>query len=586
MTEHNQIARREAMVDHQIRGRGIGSPAVLDAMRRVPREAFVPDNQRNVAYHDTPLPIAANQTISQPYIVALMIEALDLKGGEKQQLAVGGRLVLPVGTDPDSQKLLRITRVSEHEFETENLGAVRFVPLIGEAGWEEPGAGSRRVFGSRGMSAPDQRLVERITQVAEPFDSVDELPLDGLLERIGDSRLVLLGEASHGTSEFYRARQRITRALIEQKGFDFVAIEGDWPDVAHIDHYVRHAGYPPSEWTAFARFPTWMWRNEEVRGFVDWLREYNASRDPGARVAFHGLDLYSLYQSIDAVLEYLEDVDSAAAAAARKDYDCLSPYKPDPAEYGRRVEGADFANCQAPVAAVLHNLQAQQHEYAKHGAERFLNAVQNARLVVSAEAYYRSLYDESHSSWNLRDTHMFDTLEALLAHHGKGSRGVVWAHNSHLGDSRATEMSRRGELNVGHLCRQWFGDAAYLIGFGTNTGTVAAAADWDAPMEIKTLRPVLPESYEWLCHETGLAGFLLSLGQGADSEVRCSLSTPRLQRAIGVIYRPDTERASHYFETELPRQFDEYIWIDHSHAVTTLDSRELKGMPDTYPFGL
>ena len=436
------------------------------------------------------------------------------------------------------------------------------------------------------LAARRKALVDRMIQVAEPFDSVDDLPLDPLLERIGDSQIVLLGEASHGTSEFYRARHRITRALIEEKGFDFVAIEGDWPDVARIDHYVRHAEYPPSEWTAFARFPTWMWRNEDVREFVDWLREHNAGRDPGARVAVHGLDLYSLYQSSEAVIEYLDDVDPNAAAVARERYGCLTPFKPDPANYGRRAGSLGFADCEAAVVDMLEDLHARQGQYAEYGGERFLDAVQNARLVVSAEAYYRSMYYGSDSSWNLRDTHMFETVEALLAHHGEGSRGVIWAHNSHIGDARATEMSRGGQLNIGQLCRQQFGNAAYLIGFGTNSGTVAAASDWDAPMEIKTLRPALYGSYERLCHETGLAGFLLPLGQAADPEVRQGLLKPRLERAVGVIYRPDTERASHYFEAELPRQFDEYIWVDHSRAVTALDSRELTGMPDTYPFGL
>ena len=667
MTDQDQAVRREAMVDYQIRNRGVRSPVVLDAMLKVPREAFVPDELREFAYEDSPLPIAAGQTISQPYIVAMMVEALDLKGGErvldvgtgsgyaaavaaciaekvysieridelaknaqkvlqaegftnievrigdgslgwpdaapfdaiavaagapvvpealKQQLSIGGRLVLPVGPDHEGQKLLRITRVGENEFETEDLAAVRFVPLIGAAGWEAADSRFSDDLSAHSLSAEDQRLVKRIAQVAEPFESVDHLPLEALLERIGDSRLVLLGEASHGTSEFYRARQRITRALIEEKGFDFVAIEGDWPDVARIDHYVRHAEYSQSEWTAFARFPTWMWRNEEVRGFVDWLREYNADQDSDTRVAIHGLDLYSLYSSITVVLEYLDNVDPEMAAFACERYSCLTPFAPNPADYGRQTKNLGLLGCQAAVLDVLHSLQARQHEYAKHDGERFLDAVQNAYLVVSAEAYYRGMYDDSCSTWNLRDTHMFETLEALLAHHGEGSRGVVWAHNSHIGDARSTERTHYGELNIGQLCRERFGDDVYLIGLGTNSGTVAAASDWNEPMEIKTLRPALAESYERLFHQTGQAGFLLPLGRSGDPEVYHGLSKTRLGRAIGVIYRPETERASHYSEAQLPRQFDEYIWVDHSHAITTLDSRELEGMPDMYPFGL
>lgn len=667
MMEHDLTTRREAMVDYQIRARGIDSPAVLDAMGRVPREAFVPDELREFAYNDSPLPIAAGQTISQPFIVAMMVEALNLKGGERvldvgtgsgyaaavlaciadkvysieridelaglaqkallaegftnvevrvgdgslgwpeaapfdainvaagapvvpeelrQQLAIGGRLVLPVGSKQTGQQLLRITRIAEDKFETESLAAVRFVPLIGAAGWEETNPHAKGRFNASSMPPEDQHLVERIAKVVEPFDSVDDLPLEGLLKRIGDSRLVLMGEASHGTAEFYQARQRITRALIEEKDFDFVAIEGDWPDVARIDSYVQHAQSPHSEWTAFARFPTWMWRNEEVLGFIEWLRQYNANLPPSERVAMHGLDLYSPYQSIDAVLEYLDDVDPEMAVFARERYACLAPFKPEAANYGRWAGTPDFAHCEAPVLDVLHAVQSRQHKYAEHGSERFLDAVQNARLVVSAEAYYRLMYDDSYNTWNLRDTYMFETLEALLNHYGEGSRGVVWAHNSHIGDARATDRAQRGELNIGQLCRERFADAAYLIGLGTNSGTVAAASDWGAPMEIKPLNQVLPESYEHLCHATAHAGFLLPLGRSGDPEVRQGLMKSRLGRAIGVIYRPETERASHYYKAILPNQFDEYIWVDHSGAVTKLDSSELEGMPDTYPFGL
>ena len=436
------------------------------------------------------------------------------------------------------------------------------------------------------MPTADKRLIDRIAQVAEAFDSVDHLPLESLLQRIGDSRVVLMGEASHGTSEFYRARQAIARALIEEQGIDFIAIEGDWPDVAHIDHYVRHAEYPPSEWTAFAQFPTWMWRNEEVRSFVEWLREYNSQLEPADRVAVYGLDLYSLDQSIAEVLDYLDNIDPTAAAFARQCYECLTPYRLNPIRYGQWAKMPGFVSCETAVAEVFHMLQTKQLDYEKQGKERYFDALQNARLVVGAEAYYRLMHEQPNNTWNLRDTYMFETIEALLAHHGEDSRCVVWAHNSHIGDARATESAQHGELNIGQLCRERFGEDAYLIGFGTNSGTVAAASDWGAAMEIKTLSHSLPESYERIFHQTGLAGFVLPLAKEGDAKVIHGLSTPRLERAIGVIYRPETERASHYFQAELPRQFDEYIWINHSRAVTTLNSRELEGMPDTYPFGL
>jgi protein-L-isoaspartate(D-aspartate) O-methyltransferase len=398
--------------------------------------------------------------------------------------------------------------------------------------------------------------------------------------------VVLIGEASHGTSEFYRMRARITRELIEQRGFSFVAIEGDWPDAARVDHYVRHAETPPSEWTAFARFPTWMWRNQETRAFVDWLRAHNAPLEPGRRVAFRGLDLYSLYSSIRSVLDYLQDVDPEASAVAQRRYGCLTPWEAEPATYGHAAITGSYRSCEAPVVAVLKDLRRKEQAYAEHDGERFLDAAQNALLVSNAEQYYRIMYYGSRKSWNLRDRHMFDTLLNLLQHHGHASRAVVWAHNSHVGDAGATEMAMRGEFNIGQLCRQRFGDAAYAIGLGTHTGTVAAATDWDGPMLTKTVRPSLERSVERLCHESGTPRFLLPLRPPASGGLRQPLLKPRLERAIGVIYRPETELQSHYFQAVLPRQFDEYIWFDRSRAVTPFVTKELKGMPDTYPFGL
>jgi protein-L-isoaspartate(D-aspartate) O-methyltransferase len=421
---------REDMVEKQVAARHVESEAVLRALRNVPREAFLPERLREFAYEDSPLPIAEGQTISQPYIVALMTEALDLKGGEKvleigtgsgyaaavlgeiaadvytierigplaekaastlkalgyrnvhvveadgtlgwpaaapydaiivaaggpdvpeslkQQLKIGGRLVIPVGTNPRAQELVRVTRTSSDKFQSEDIADVRFVPLIGKEGWapEElpfpPRPRATRLRPAEG------EIVSAIKASSEPFRSIDGADLDPLLDRIGDAKVVLLGEATHGTSEFYRMRARISQALITRKGFRFVAIEGDWPDVARLDHYVRHFEYPPSEWTAFARFPTWMWRNDEMRAFVDWLHAYNAKLAPQERVAIYGLDLYSLYTSIASVLKYLDEVDPASARVARQRYGCLTPWQADPATYGHAALTGAYRTCEGEV---------------------------------------------------------------------------------------------------------------------------------------------------------------------------------------------------------------------------------------------
>jgi len=654
----NFAKRRAEMVDRYIAHRGVRSPVVLAAMRDVAREAFLPQEMGEFAYEDSPLPIAEGQTISQPYIVAMMTEALDLQGGEKvleigtgsgyaaavlsriardvytverigqlaeksaailaklgydnvhvlhgdgtlgwpdhapfdaiivaaggpqvpeslkAQLKIGGRLVIPVGSDRRLQELVRVTRVSKHQYTTQELADVRFVPLVGAEGWSAPGPRTAKMR---------DEVAGVIAKSSEKFAEIESADLEPLLERIGEARVVLIGEATHGTSEFYRMRGRISRALIEHKGFTFVAIEGDWPDAARIDHYVRHFEFPPSEWTAFARFPVWMWRNWEVRRFVDWLRAHNADLPQSDRVAFHGLDLYSLYNSIRSVLDYLDRVDPKAAEVARRRYGCLTPWQADPALYGHATLTGQYQTCEREVTSMLTDLMQKRRAYAEHDGERFLDAMQNARLVANAEQYYRTMYYGSRSSWNLRDSHMFETLKNLLSFHGSGSKAIVWAHNSHVGDSAATEMSARDEYNIGHLCRREFGDASYSIGFGTNKGTVAAASNWDEPMQIKIIRPALAQSYERLCHDTGNAQFLLPLRQVRPATPAAALLQPRLERAIGVIYRPETELQSHYFEAVLPRQFDEYIWFDETSAVSPLRSEELKGLPDTYPFGL
>jgi protein-L-isoaspartate(D-aspartate) O-methyltransferase len=659
------VEKRGQMVEEQIAARGIVDRAVLNAMREVPRELFVPDSAVEFAYEDTPLPIEEGQTISQPYIVALMAATLNLTprdrilevgagsgyaaavlsriaaevyaierhealaevagrrmkalgfdnvhvlhgdgtlgwpehapydaivvaaGGPsvphalRAQLAIGGRLVIPVGTTPRLQQLVRVTRTSQREYQREELGGVQFVPLIGAQGWEEPTSMNAITPAGRRQ----RPIAALLRETAEPIDGIESVRLGPLLDRIGDARVVLLGEATHGSSEFYQMRTRITRELVVHRGFRAVAVEADWPDAARIDRYVRHLPRVSTrQEAAFTRFPVWMWRNQEVQEFVEWLRHHNGEvRDPAHHVSFHGLDLYSLYTSAAAVVRYLEQVDPAAAHVARKRYGCLTPWERDPATYGRAALTGRYRRCEGDVVAALRDLLTRRLEYSRRDGERFLDAAQNARLVADAERYYRTLYYGSTASWNLRDQHMFDTLESLLTFHGPESKIVVWEHNSHVGDAAATEMAARGEHNVGHLCRGAHRGRAYLVGFGTDRGTVAAASDWDAPLEIKDVRPAHAESYERLCHDAAVPAFLLPLRYPAREAVREELLPPRLERAIGVIYRPESELASHYFQASLPGQFDEYVWFDRTVAVTALGRVPEAGMPETYPFGL
>ena len=659
------------MVDLQLAARGISDPRVLDAFRQVPREDFLPPGLGEFAYKDAPLPIGDGQTISQPYIVALTIEALALSGNErvleigtgsgyaaavlsrlarqvftierleplatvarerlsrlgyrnvevlegdgtlgwpahapydaiavaaggpevpralKEQLAMGGRLVIPVGIDESSQVLVRVTREGVSDYREEPLTEVRFVPLIGQQGWPEgERQGGAIVRGSRRVSGV-ATVAKLIRETAEPIRDIEVSAVAELVERVGDARVVLLGESTHGTSEFYRMRARITRELIERHGFDFVAVEADWPDAARVDDYVL-GGHPRSklQFTPFARFPAWMWRNEEVHAFIDWLRARNLTqRERADRVGFHGLDLYSMYTSMAAVLTYLDEVDPDAARVARARYGTLTPWQKDPAAYGRAVLVGGYASAEKAVVTMLREMLSRRLDYASKDGERFFDAAQNARLVANAERYYRSMYYGAATSWNLRDMHMFDTLEALLAFYGPRSRGIVWEHNSHIGNAVATEMTTRGELNVGQLCRAKFGQGAYLVGFGTDHGTVAAASDWGEPMQQMQVRPGHPESYERLFHQSGVPAFALHLRDPRRRAVRDELMAPRLERAIGVVYRPDTELASHYFYATLPYQFDEFVWFDETRAVAPLavEQRATGDLPETYPFGL
>ncbi|MCW8085921.1 erythromycin esterase family protein [Sabulicella glaciei] len=387
--------------------------------------------------------------------------------------------------------------------------------------------------------------------------------LAAAFDRFADARVVLLGEATHGTHEFYAARAAITRRLVERHGFSVVAVEADWPDAAVLDRWVRNRGSGASVRPPFSRFPLWMWRNEETRDFARWLRAHNDALPPGRRVAFRGLDIYSLGSSIEAVLEHLDEHDPEEARAARRRYGCLTPWQAEPADYGRAVLFGDRHGCEDAAVAQLQSLL----EAGLGGEDWLFDTTQNARVVRSAEQYYRLMFRSGTESWNLRDRHMFDTLRAALDHAGPDAKAVVWAHNSHIGNAAATAMGWQGEFNIGELCRTAFGTDAALIGFATDTGSVAAAHDWDGPMEEMALRPALPGSHEARLREALPERALLDLRGPA---LRDALAEPALERAVGVVYRPATERRSHYFEAVLPEQFDALVWFAQTRAVTPL----------------
>lgn len=430
-----------------------------------------------------------------------------------------------------------------------------------------------------------------IANVAEPLPDIDDPRFGAMFDRFADARVVLLGEASHGTSEFYRARAAISRRLIEHHGFNVVAVEADWPDAATVDRFVRDRPWRAGELKAFDRFPTWMWRNREFDEFIRWLGKHNRNRTAERMCGFYGLDLYNLSGSMRAVIDFLEREDPELARLAHRRYGCLDPWAEEPQLYGRNALIEGYARCEVGVVQMLKDLLARQIDCFAEECEEWLDAAANARLVKDAEAYYRVMYHGAAESWNLRDTHMFETLGMILDAK-PDSRAIVWAHNSHIGNAAFTEMGMsRGELNIGQLAKEKFGHEARLIGFGTHSGTVAAADDWDEPMKVKQVRPSLPDSYERASHDSGVPSFLLDLRQAeTDGAVREALMEPRLERFIGVIYRPETERWSHYSEAILPKQFDAWIWFDQTRAVTPLPGEEKPGgqahEDETYPFGL
>lgn len=446
------------------------------------------------------------------------------------------------------------------------------------------------------MTTATASLTAAIASAARPLTGA-HADYDALLDLVGDAHYVLLGEATHGTHEFYEERARITQRLIRDKGFNAVAVEADWPDAYRANCYVRgdeKDADAVQSLGGFQRFPSWMWRNTDVADFIEWLRGHNALRDPSQRVGFYGLDLYSMFTSIQEVLRYLEKVDPNAAGQARKRYGCFDHYFEDSQHYGYATGIGMSESCEQGVIAQLQELQQRAFDYVQadggHAEDAFFYAQQNARLVKNAEEYYRTMFRGRVSSWNLRDKHMAETLGALSRHLSRGGQQakiVVWEHNSHIGDARATEMGDAGEWNVGELARKAYGDDARLIGFSTYDGWVTAASEWDGPAERKRVRPGMPDSYEEVLHRVGIPRFFLPLK--TPGRARDALMKSRLERAIGVIYLPRTERQSHYFSAEMPRQFDAVIHIDTTTAVQPLDPTSgwhTGEPPETYPEGV
>lgn len=452
-------------------------------------------------------------------------------------------------------------------------------------------------------SIPLQRLPEHMAllealfnQAIEPLPTIGDERFASHFDSFAGSQVVLLGDGSHGTSEFYQARAEITKRFIEKHGYTMVAFEADWPDAEIIDRYVRMRPNVARDFEPFKRFPTWMWRNEEMRDLIKWMREWNKKQPPDRRAGFYGLDLYSMGASIRCVIDYLERVDPAVAKEARKRYGCLEPWLEDPTAYGlAALRGME--DCEVHVMEMLRDLLKKRLEYIERDVldgEEYQSGTQNAYLVRDAERYYKAMYWSSSSSWTLRDTHMFDTLFRLLQHRPPpANKAIVWAHNSHVGDARYTAMGlRRDEVNIGQLCRERLGRKnVAILGCGTHTGTVAAAHTWDEDMEVMVVRPSRRDSWEIVAHETGVPRFLLDLRHDRiDPALRAALSAEnRLERFIGVIYRPDTERISHYSQAFLHGQFDGYIWFDRTEAVKPLETTQSTttlGTEETYPFGL
>ena len=427
-------------------------------------------------------------------------------------------------------------------------------------------------------------LSERVRELAQPLEDADDL--NPLLERIGNAKYVLLGEASHGTSDYYTWRARLSKRLIEEKGFSFVAVEGDWPDCTRVNRFVKSFEGKSARETlhAFGRWPTWMWANWEVVAFTEWLRNHNEGLSDDEKVGFYGLDVYSLWESLEAVTDFLKHTDPEALEAAKRAYRCFEPYQEDAQDYAHATAFVP-TSCEAEVVDLLTTLRRKAHTH--DDPEARFNAEQNARVAVNAERYYRAMIRGGPESWNIRDHHMVDTLENLIKHHGPEAKAIVWEHNTHIGDARATDMAEAGMVNVGQLVRQKYGDEnVVLVGFGSYEGSVIAGAFWDAPMEHMSVPPAREGSWENVLHEAGVGDTLLITRDLQDEVFR----TRRGHRAIGVVYNPARERYGNYVPTTLPERYDAFLYLDKTSALHPLHMEHQEAAqgepPETYPWGM
>lgn len=444
----------------------------------------------------------------------------------------------------------------------------------------------------RDAAQDSDQLISVIRDAALPLASPDDL--DPLLERIGDARCVLLGEATHGTSEFYTWRAAISERLIRERGFSFIAVEGDWPDCYRVNRYVKarpHCDGSANEVLhAFERWPTWMWANREVERLITWLRAHDDALPEDARIGFYGLDVYSLWDSLGEVVRYLETVDPEAARSASRAYECFEPYHEDAQEYARATAYVP-AHCADEVVAMLQAVRGQARQYEESGRDAYFNAEQNALVTRNAERYYRTMVRGGPASWNIRDTHMVETLERLLAHHGPTSKAIVWEHNTHVGDARFTDMARGGMINVGQLVRQRHeAEGVVIVGFGTHRGAVIAGEGWGEPMCRMRVPDARAGSTEDLLHRALGGDGLLLFADGDEERAAASraLDETRGHRAIGVVYDPDVEHWGNYVPTNLASRYDAFVFIDETHAVDPIHMPVLVDgePPETYPSGI